>query len=47
MIIGDGLRGNDDVEVPVEGAEYIETRQDRQGHHGCRCVHQPDPLQGP
>ena len=23
--IGDGLRGNDDVEVPVEGAEYIQT----------------------
>ena len=25
IIIGDGLRGNDDVEVPVEGAEYIKT----------------------
>ena len=25
VIIGDGLRGNDDVEVPVEGAEYIQT----------------------
>ena len=21
--------------------------QNRPGHHGCRCVHQPDPLQGP
>lgn len=25
VIIGDGLRGTDDVEVPVEGAEYIQT----------------------
>ena len=25
VIIGDGLRGNDDVEVPVAGAEYIQT----------------------
>ena len=25
VIIGDGLRGNDDVEVPVEGAEHIKT----------------------
>lgn len=25
VIIADGLRGTDDVEVPVEGAEYIET----------------------
>ena len=25
VIIGDGLRGNDDVEVPVEGAEHIQT----------------------
>ena len=25
VIIGDGLRGNDDVEVPVAGGEYIET----------------------
>ena len=25
VIIGDGLRGNDDVEAPVEGAEYIQT----------------------
>ena len=25
IIIGDGLRGNDDVEVPVAGAEHIQT----------------------
>ena len=25
ILIGDGLRGNDDVEVPVEGAEHIRT----------------------
>ena len=25
IIIGDGLRGNDEVEVPVAGAEYIQT----------------------
>ena len=25
IIIGDGLRGNDDVEVPVAGGEYIQT----------------------
>lgn len=25
ILIGDGLRGNDDVEVPVEGAEHIQT----------------------
>lgn len=24
VVIGDGLRGNDDVEVPVEGAEHIQ-----------------------
>ena len=25
ILIGDGLRGNDDVEVPVEGGKYIQT----------------------
>ena len=24
MIIGDGLKGTDDIEVPVQGGEYIE-----------------------
>ncbi|MFR1040142.1 MAG: DUF362 domain-containing protein [Clostridium sp.] len=24
IIIGDGLRGNDDVEVPVRGGEYVQ-----------------------
>uniref|UniRef100_UPI003FEE5BA7 DUF362 domain-containing protein n=1 Tax=Dysosmobacter welbionis TaxID=2093857 RepID=UPI003FEE5BA7 len=24
ILIGDGLRGNDDVEVPVQGGEYVE-----------------------
>ena len=23
MIIGDGLKGTDDIEVPVEGGEYV------------------------
>ena len=26
IIIGDGLKGTDDVEVPVEGAEYIDRK---------------------
>ena len=46
VIIGDGLRGNDDVEVPVEGGGVHPDRQDRKGHHGGRCDHLPVPLQG-
>ncbi len=29
IIIGDGLRGTDDVEVPVENAEYCPTAKNR------------------
>ena len=41
IIIGDGLRGTDELEVPVPNGEY------RPRHYGCRHLHQPDPLQGP
>ena len=47
VIIGDGLKGTDDIGVPVAGGEYIKEAQDWPRHHGCGRVHQPDPLQGP
>ncbi len=47
VIIGDGLKGTDEARVPVPGGDYCKKRKDRPRHHGCGCVHQPDPLQGP
>ena len=46
VIIGDGLRGTDEVEVPVPNGEYCKTARSA-AHHGCGRVHQPDPLQRP
>ena len=46
VIIGDGLKGTDDIGVPVAGGEYVkEAHWPR--HHGRGRVLQPDPLQGP
>ena len=39
IIIGDGLKGTDDVSVPVKGGEM-----DRARCHGCGCVYKPEPL---
>ena len=47
ILIGDGLKGTDDIEVPVRGGEYVKNGQDRPGGDGCGRDHQPDPLQGP
>ena len=41
VIIGDGLKGTDDVDVTVNGG------QDWARGDGCRRVHIADPLQGP
>ena len=46
VIIGDGLKGTDDIGVPVAGGEYVKEAQHRPRHHGRGRVHQPDPLQG-
>ena len=40
VIIADGLKGTDDIEVEVKGG-------DRQGHYGCRCNYKPDSFQRP
>ena len=51
ILIGDGLKGTDDVEVPVEGGEYVEKakigRAIMDADVLSRCIYQPDPLQGP
>ena len=47
IIIADGLKGNDEVAVPVAGRRICEGGQDRPGGDGRGCVHLPDPLQGP
>ena len=47
ILIADGLKGNDEVEVPVAGGEYVTERQDRPGRYGRGRVHLPDPFQGP
>ena len=46
IIIGDGLKGSDEVEVPVVGRRVCEERQDRPCRYGRRCVHLSDPFQG-
>ena len=43
IIIADGLKGSDEVEVPVAGGEYVKNAKIR---HGRGCVHLPDPFQG-
>ncbi|MFQ8738499.1 MAG: DUF362 domain-containing protein [Bilophila wadsworthia] len=45
LIIGDGLKGTDDVEVPVNGEKFSNGIH-RTGYHGCRYLHFPDPFQG-
>ena len=39
IIIADGLKGNDDVAVPVAGGEYVKRGEDRPRRHGRRRVH--------
>ena len=46
ILIGDGLKGTDEMEVPVAGGEYVEKAKIGRAIYGCRCVHQPQPLQG-
>jgi uncharacterized Fe-S center protein len=47
VIIADGLKGTDDVAVPVNGGEYVKEAKHRPRHHGRRRFHQPHPFQGP
>lgn len=45
MIIADGLKGTDEVLVPIDGG-VCEGGQDRPGADGCGHRHFPDPFQG-
>lgn len=47
IIIGDGLRGTDEVEVPVVNGEYCKTAFYRTCNHGCGYLYQPDSFQRP
>ena len=44
IIIADGLKGTDEVEVPVEGGEYVTAAKNRPRGDGRRYFHQPGPL---
>ncbi len=43
-IIADGIKGLDEVEVPVVGGEYVENAKIGRASHGCRYRHQPHAL---
>lgn len=43
MIIADGLKGTDEVDVPVEGGEYVKTAK-LPGGDGCRILSFPSPF---
>lgn len=47
ILIGDGLKGTDDIEVPVQGGEYVKNAKIGRAVMGRRRDHQPDPFQGP
>ena len=44
IIIGDGVRGTDEVEVPVVNGEYCKTAYIRSCHYGCGYFYQSDPF---
>lgn len=44
ILIGDGLKGTDDIEVPVVGGGICKECKDRPGNHGCRCIYFADPF---
>ena len=44
IIIGDGLKGTDDVSVPGKRRGAGKRGKDRARCHGCGCVHQPEPF---
>ena len=46
ILIADGLKGTDDVDVPVVGGEYVKTAKIGRGHYGCGYCDLSDPLQG-
>ncbi len=46
VIIADGLRGGDDVEVPVVGGEYVKYAKIGRAPHGRGHRHLPHALQG-
>ena len=46
ILIGDGLKGTDDVEVPVVGGKYVQTAKIGPGGDGCRHLPFAQPLQG-
>ena len=45
IIIADGLKGTDDIDVPVEGGEYVKANKIGRSD-GCGCLYQPDTFQG-
>ena len=47
VIIADGLKGSDDIEVPVAGGEYCKTAQYRPGRDGRGYRDLTRALQGP
>ena len=44
ILIGDGLKGTDDIEVPVEGGEYIKSAKNWPCDYGCRYFYQFKPF---
>ena len=42
VIIGDGLKGTDDIEVPVQGVRVHRESEDRTCRDGCGCIYQSD-----
>lgn len=44
VIIADGLKGTDEVLVPVSGGKIRKGSQDRQSRYGCRCFYQLNPF---
>ena len=47
ILIADGLKGNDEVEVPVEGGEYVKAAKIGRAVMDADVFISPDPLQGP
>ena len=47
IIIADGLKGTDDVAVPVEGGELVKEAKIGRAVMDAGHLHQPEPLQGP
>ncbi len=46
ILIGDGLKGTDDIEVPVVGGEYVQAAKIGRADDGRGRVHQPTHFKG-